>query len=232
MPSEPAHARDRRPLCRLRLAGVGRARGHDLRRRLGSRATNTLNPAGSPRRCRRSSPATSSRRTGSGCRRTGTRAPARSEAASSPATSRTTTSRRGTWDTAPSSGSTTTSSAERRSRRGRSLRYAARSHSMERGRCRASDGDAVREGRSGQVHRPSTVELRHRPYDRVTVDDEVVGLPTFSGYSFNERSMLSLAIVDSDVAIGDEVILLRGRRTAAPTARSSSAMGRSRPARS
>ena len=44
----------------------------------------------------------------------------------------------------------------------------------------------------------------------MTVDDEVVGLPTFSGYSFNERSMLLLAIVDSDVAIGDEVILLRG----------------------
>ena len=48
------------------------------------------------------------------------------------------------------------------------------------------------------------------PYDRVTVDDEVVGISTFSGYSFNERSMLSLAIVDNDVAIGDEVILLWG----------------------
>jgi vanillate/3-O-methylgallate O-demethylase len=45
------------------------------------------------------------------------------------------------------------------------------------------------------------------PYDRVTVDDEVVGISTFSGYSFNERSMLSLAIVDNDVAIGDEVVL-------------------------
>jgi vanillate/3-O-methylgallate O-demethylase len=48
------------------------------------------------------------------------------------------------------------------------------------------------------------------PYDRLTVDDEVVGVSTFSGYSFNERSMLSLAIVDDDVAIGDEVILLWG----------------------
>jgi vanillate/3-O-methylgallate O-demethylase len=45
------------------------------------------------------------------------------------------------------------------------------------------------------------------PYDRVTVDDEVVGISTFSGYSFNERSMLSLAIVDNDVAIGNEVVL-------------------------
>jgi vanillate/3-O-methylgallate O-demethylase len=48
------------------------------------------------------------------------------------------------------------------------------------------------------------------PYDRVTMDDEVVGISTFSGYSFNERSMLSLAIVDSDVAIGNEVVLLWG----------------------
>jgi vanillate/3-O-methylgallate O-demethylase len=45
------------------------------------------------------------------------------------------------------------------------------------------------------------------PYDRVTVDDEVVGISTFSGYSYNERSLLSLAIVDSDVAIGNEVVL-------------------------
>jgi vanillate/3-O-methylgallate O-demethylase len=48
------------------------------------------------------------------------------------------------------------------------------------------------------------------PYDRLTTDDEVVGISTFSGYSFNERSMLSLAIVDSDVAIGNEVVLLWG----------------------
>jgi len=48
------------------------------------------------------------------------------------------------------------------------------------------------------------------PYDRVTVGDEVVGVSTFSGYSFNERSMLSLAIVDDDVTIGNEVVLLWG----------------------
>jgi vanillate/3-O-methylgallate O-demethylase len=48
------------------------------------------------------------------------------------------------------------------------------------------------------------------PHDRLTTDDEVVGISTFSGYSFNERSMLSLAIVDSDVAIGNEVVLLWG----------------------
>ena len=48
------------------------------------------------------------------------------------------------------------------------------------------------------------------PYDRVVMDDEPVGISTFSGYSFNERSMLSLAIVDDDVEIGNEVTLVWG----------------------
>jgi vanillate/3-O-methylgallate O-demethylase len=48
------------------------------------------------------------------------------------------------------------------------------------------------------------------PYDRVLHDGELVGLSTFSGYSFNERSMLSLAIVDVDVEIGTEVTLVWG----------------------
>jgi vanillate/3-O-methylgallate O-demethylase len=48
------------------------------------------------------------------------------------------------------------------------------------------------------------------PYDKVLHDGDVVGLSTFSGYSFNERSMLSLAIVDADVEIGTEVTLVWG----------------------
>jgi vanillate/3-O-methylgallate O-demethylase len=48
------------------------------------------------------------------------------------------------------------------------------------------------------------------PYDRVMAGDEVVGLSTFSGYSYNERSMLSLAMVDLDVEIGAEVTLVWG----------------------
>ena len=48
------------------------------------------------------------------------------------------------------------------------------------------------------------------PYDKVLHDGEAVGISTFSGYSFNERSMLSLAIVDSDVEIGTEVTLVWG----------------------
>ncbi len=48
------------------------------------------------------------------------------------------------------------------------------------------------------------------PYDRLVRDGEPVGVSTFSGYSYNERSMLSLAIVDSDVEIGTEVTLVWG----------------------
>ena len=48
------------------------------------------------------------------------------------------------------------------------------------------------------------------PYDRVLMGDEPVGISTFSGYSFNERSMLSLAIIDDDVEIGNEVTLVWG----------------------
>jgi vanillate/3-O-methylgallate O-demethylase len=48
------------------------------------------------------------------------------------------------------------------------------------------------------------------PNDRVMVDDHLVGVSTFSGYSYNERSYLSLAVVDNDVEIGNEVTLIWG----------------------
>jgi vanillate/3-O-methylgallate O-demethylase len=48
------------------------------------------------------------------------------------------------------------------------------------------------------------------PYDKVLKDDTLVGISTFSGYSYNERSMLSLAMVDSDVELGNEVTLVWG----------------------
>jgi vanillate/3-O-methylgallate O-demethylase len=47
-------------------------------------------------------------------------------------------------------------------------------------------------------------------YDRVHVGGKTVGLSMFAGYSYNERSMLSLGVVDPDVAIGNEVSLLWG----------------------
>lgn len=48
------------------------------------------------------------------------------------------------------------------------------------------------------------------PYDKVLQEDRIVGLSTFSGYSYNERSMLSLAMVDVDVELGAEVTLVWG----------------------
>ena len=47
-------------------------------------------------------------------------------------------------------------------------------------------------------------------YDKVTKDGKTVGFSMFSGYSFNERSMLSLGTVDPDVKIGDELLLVWG----------------------
>ena len=48
------------------------------------------------------------------------------------------------------------------------------------------------------------------PYDRVMHGDRTVGVSTFSGYSYNERSMLSLAMVDLDIEPGAEVVLVWG----------------------
>ena len=48
------------------------------------------------------------------------------------------------------------------------------------------------------------------PFDKVLRGDKVVGLSTFSGYSYNERSMLSLGMVDVDVEIGTELVLVWG----------------------
>jgi len=47
-------------------------------------------------------------------------------------------------------------------------------------------------------------------YDRIEKDGKVVGFSMFAGYSYNERSMLSLGTVDPDVQIGDEVTLVWG----------------------
>jgi len=47
-------------------------------------------------------------------------------------------------------------------------------------------------------------------YDKVMGDEGMVGFSMFSGYSYNERSMLSLGVVDSDVEIGSEVKIVWG----------------------
>jgi vanillate/3-O-methylgallate O-demethylase len=48
------------------------------------------------------------------------------------------------------------------------------------------------------------------PNDKVLLDGEMVGVSTFAGYSYNERSMLSLGVVNADVEIGTEVVLVWG----------------------
>ena len=47
-------------------------------------------------------------------------------------------------------------------------------------------------------------------YDKVLSRGKMVGLSMFSGYSYNERSVLSLGIVDPSVEIGSEVTLVWG----------------------
>ncbi|MDX1499081.1 MAG: hypothetical protein R3176_04235 [Woeseiaceae bacterium] len=47
-------------------------------------------------------------------------------------------------------------------------------------------------------------------YDAVTQNGRTVGLSMFTGYTFNERKVLSLAVVDPDIEIGDEVTVLWG----------------------
>jgi vanillate/3-O-methylgallate O-demethylase len=47
-------------------------------------------------------------------------------------------------------------------------------------------------------------------YDRVEKAGKVKGLSLFSGFSYNERSMLSLGVVDPDVKDGEELTLVWG----------------------
>jgi vanillate/3-O-methylgallate O-demethylase len=47
-------------------------------------------------------------------------------------------------------------------------------------------------------------------FDRLMNGGKLVGLSMFSGYSYNERSMLSLGVVDPDIKTGNEVTLIWG----------------------
>ena len=47
-------------------------------------------------------------------------------------------------------------------------------------------------------------------YDAVTKNGKTVGLSMFSGISYNERSMLSLGVVDADIKEGEELVLVWG----------------------
>jgi len=68
---------------------------------------------------------------------------------------------------------------------------------------------------SRRARRPSTSTSRCRttatwPHDKLLHDGEVVGVSTFSGYSYNKRSMLSLGYVDVDVPVGAELVMVWG----------------------
>lgn len=47
-------------------------------------------------------------------------------------------------------------------------------------------------------------------YDSVLSSGRVAGFSMFTGYSYNERTMLSLGVVDSDIETGAEVTILWG----------------------
>ncbi|MBV9507814.1 MAG: aminomethyltransferase family protein, partial [Acidobacteriia bacterium] len=66
---------------------------------------------------------------------------------------------------------------------------------------------------SGQVYKYIDLPLANytsASYDQVLIGGKLAGLSMFSGYSYNERSMLSLGIVEHDVKEGTEVTLLWG----------------------
>ena len=54
-------------------------------------------------------------------------------------------------------------------------------------------------------------------YDVVTKNGRTVGLSMFAGYSFNERSYLSLGIVDPDIQMGDSLALVWGEENGGTT---------------
>ena len=47
-------------------------------------------------------------------------------------------------------------------------------------------------------------------YDAVLSHGNTVGFSMFTGYSYNERTMLSLGVVDDDIKIGQEVNIIWG----------------------
>jgi len=47
-------------------------------------------------------------------------------------------------------------------------------------------------------------------YDAIKVGDRTVGFSMFGGYSYNERTVLSLGVVDADIDVGDVVTLVWG----------------------
>jgi len=58
------------------------------------------------------------------------------------------------------------------------------------------------------------------PYDKVVKGGKTVGISTYTGYTYNERAVISLAIVDKDLPEGSEVTVVWGEEgggTSKPT---------------
>ena len=169
-----------------------------------------LDPAA---RCRRSTPATSSRTTASGSAPTATRPPARSAARSSASRSRTTTSTRGSWVTARSSSSTTTSSAPTRSKQ---IDPAAQRKKVTL-EWNADDMKKIvgsmfdPEGEQYKFFDLPLANYANSNYDKVVdADGNTVGLSMFTGYSYNEKKALSLATIDHEIPLGTELHVVWG----------------------
>jgi vanillate/3-O-methylgallate O-demethylase len=47
-------------------------------------------------------------------------------------------------------------------------------------------------------------------YDSVMMGGKVIGYSMFGGYSYNEKTVLSLGVVDPDIKVGDVLTLLWG----------------------
>ena len=83
---------------------------------------------------------------------------------------------------------------------------------LERRRCRACHGRLFH----GREDIPKYIDLplanySTLPYDKVLKDGKIVGLSTYTGYTYNERAMISLAMVDIEHSEpGAEVTLVWG----------------------
>jgi len=54
-------------------------------------------------------------------------------------------------------------------------------------------------------------------YDKVMLDDRLVGLSMFTGYSHNDRCGLSLGVLDADIELGSELTLVWGEENGGTT---------------
>src|SRR6516165_6510395 len=66
---------------------------------------------------------------------------------------------------------------------------------------------------AGEIYKYIDIPLSNyasASYDKILKGDKAVGLSMFAGYSYNERSMLSLGVVEPNIEIGTEVTLVWG----------------------